>query len=69
MTSKGTSYRYPLLARSNVVDTTELLNISPIPPFLVYDGFDKDLDAAEVTERVLVVDREGGVQETTLHIQ
>ena len=39
MTSKETTYSYPLLARSNVGDKTELIQIAPIPPFLVYDGF------------------------------
>ena len=44
------TYNYPLLARSNVSDTTKLLQIAPIPQLLVYDGFNKDIDAAEVLE-------------------
>ena len=34
--------------RSNCNDTTEILQIAPIPQFLIYDGFEKDLDAEEV---------------------
>ena len=59
VTEKGTTYSYPLLVHSNVGDTTELLQISPIPSFLVYDGFEKDLNAAEVLVRVLSMDRVG----------
>ena len=69
VTAKGTAYNYPLPARSNASDTTELLQIAPIPPFLVYDGFKKDIDAAEVLERVLAMDRVSGGQDTTLHLQ
>ena len=68
-TAKVIAYSYPLLVRSNVRDTTKLLQIALIPPFLVYDGFKKDLYAAEVLERVLAMDRNGGGQEMTLHLQ
>ena len=62
MTAKGTVYSYPLLALSNASDTTKLLQIAPIPPFIIYDGFEKYLDAEEVLERVLSVDRYRGGQ-------
>ena len=55
LTAKGSTYSYPLLARTNVGGTTELLQIASIPPFLVYDGFEKDLDTSEVLEQVLAV--------------
>ena len=35
----------------------------------MYDGFEKYLDAAEFLERVLAMDRVGGVQYMTLHLQ
>ena len=66
---KGTEYNYPLLARSNISDTTKLLQIEHIPPFLVYNGFEKDLDAEEFIERILDMDRDGGGQEITLNLQ
>ena len=60
LTEKGSTYIYHLLARTNTSVTTELLQIAPIPPVLVYDGFEKDLDAVEVIEQVLSMDRGGG---------
>ena len=69
MTSKVTAYNYPLLARFNVSDTTKLLQIAPIPSFLVYDDFKKDLNAVEVIKRVLAMDRDIGGQDMNLHIQ
>ena len=56
-TAKGSTYSYPLLAHTNVGGTTELLEIAPIPPFLVYDGFEKDLNVAKVLDRVLAMGR------------
>ena len=60
LAAKGTTYIYPLLARTIDGGKTELLQIAPIPPVLVYDGFEKDLDAVEVIEQVLSMDRGGG---------
>ena len=31
------------------------MHIAPIPPYFVYDGFEQDLDAALVLERVMSV--------------
>ncbi len=50
------SYSHPLLPRNRVDETAWVLPLSPIPAFLVYDGFQGDLDAAEVYERVLSVE-------------
>ena len=55
LTSKGSGYTYPLLPRAAVTTTEELLQLAPIPAYLVYDGFENDLDAAVVLERVLSV--------------
>ena len=62
VTAKGTSYKYPLLVRSNISDRTELLQIAHIPSFLIYNGFEKDLDAAEVLERALDMESNRGGQ-------
>ena len=66
---KGKAHNYPFLVCSNVNNTTKVLQISPIPPFLLYDGFEKDLDSAEVLERILSMDRDGGGQYMNLHLQ
>ena len=55
LTTKGTGYTYPLLARIAVTTTEEMMQIAPIAPYFVYDGFDNDLDAACVLERILLV--------------
>ena len=41
LTEKGANYSHPLLARARVAETSSLMQISPIPPLLVYDGFEK----------------------------
>ena len=69
VTSKGTALNYPLLARSNASYTTKLPQIAPIPPFLIYEWFDKDIYAAEFIERVLSMNRDRGVQDKTLYLQ
>ena len=38
---------------NNVTNHADILRIAAIPTYLVYDGFNKDLDAAEVYERVM----------------
>ena len=53
LTTKGANYKYPLVAKTNVTTTKLLMQLAPIPAFLVYDGFHTNLDAAEVYERVL----------------
>ena len=53
ITRQGANYKYPLLAKSNVTTTQMLMQLAPIPAFLVYDGFHRNLDASEVYERVL----------------
>ena len=68
-TAKGLTYSYYLRSRTNVGGTTELLQIAPIPPFLVYDGFEKYLNAAELIEPILAMDSKGVGQAMTLHLQ
>ena len=39
--------------------TTQILLLAPIPVYLVYDGFENDLDAAMVYERLLTTAQTG----------
>ena len=55
ITSKRSGYSYPLLARNAVKTSGEIMQIAPSPPYFVYDGFEQDLDAALVLERVMSV--------------
>ena len=52
---KGAGYSYPLLAQNAVNTTGGIMQISPIPPYFVYDGFEQDLDAALVLGCVMSV--------------
>ena len=56
ITSKGENYNYPLVARTNVTNTENIMQLAPIPAFLIYDGFHRNLDASDVYERVLTLD-------------
>ena len=56
LTTKEAGYLYPLLQRLNVTNTDKTMKLAPIPPYYVYDGFEKDLDAACVLERIMTVD-------------
>ena len=53
VTTKGVTYTYPLVTRNAVTSIEELMKLAPIPPYLVYDSFEADLDAARVLERVM----------------
>ena len=56
ITTKGEHYTYPLLNRITVTNKESLMKLAPIPAYLVYDGFNTNLDAAEIYERVLSMD-------------
>jgi hypothetical protein len=61
LAEKGETYAWPLASRAKAVEgngdhTVKVFKIAPIPPFLIYDGIDQDLDAALVYERVLGLD-------------
>lgn len=53
LSAKGKEFAYPLLKRSAVDTQDYVYGVCPIPPYLVYDGFSKDLHAVEVYERIL----------------
>ena len=66
--AQGATYTFPLVRRSNAADTTEtVMQIAPIPSFLILDGLSMDLDAAEVLERVLSMDDTTG--EMYMHLK
>ena len=44
--------------RGNNLGTQEVAKIMPLPSFIIYDGFDKDLWAAEIYERVCHMDNQ-----------
>ena len=46
----GNTYSWPLITKANVSTTQDIMSIAPIPSFLVYDGVNKDLNAAELLE-------------------
>jgi hypothetical protein len=45
ITEKGRNFSWPLHNRDKVTNTHEIMQLAPIPPFLVYNGFEKDLNA------------------------
>ena len=55
LTTKGAGYTYPLLNRIAVMTTEDMMQIAPIPSYFVHDGFDNNLDAACILERVMSV--------------
>ena len=67
ITSKGETYTYPLLAKYNVTKSEKTMQIAPILPYLVYDGFEKDLDEALVLERIINVSATTSNMLTHLH--
>ena len=55
ITAKGEAYIYPLLEKSNITNTEQTMQVATIPPYIVYDGFENDLDAALILERIMSV--------------
>ena len=54
LTAKGENFTHPLLPRTQVTSTVDVLQVSPIPAYFVYDGFHSDLNAADIYERLLL---------------
>ena len=55
ITQKGAGCLYPLLDRNAVTMSETIMQLAPIPPYFVYDGFEQDLDTALVLERIIGV--------------
>ena len=48
-----TTLTYPILPRNQITETSTIMQLAPIPAYLVYDGFQQHLSAALVYERIL----------------
>jgi hypothetical protein len=59
LTEKGANFTWPLYTRDRIQTMGTIMQIAPLPPFLVYDGLESDLNAALVYERLLFTDTEG----------
>ena len=61
LADSGAAYGQHLILPRNIPEatTSPILLIAPIPTYLVYDGFEQDLDAAMVYERLLTTTQEG----------
>ena len=53
LTTKGENFGNFLTPPCLITTTKLLMNIAPIPAYLVYDGFEKELNAGEIYERIL----------------
>jgi hypothetical protein len=70
LTAQGATYSWPLVPRIRAYEANNkhtIMQIAPIPAFLVLDGIHQDLDAAEVLERVLSLDNHA--EETFAHLK
>ena len=53
LATKGDTFCYPLVPNTRIDESATLMKMAPIPPYFVYDGFDANLNAALVYERLL----------------
>jgi len=53
LTTKGERYTYSILPRNQVTESERMLQFAPIPAYLIYDGFETDLDTALVYEQII----------------
>ena len=53
LTTKGEKFGNHLLPPRTTNTTKNIMNIAPIPAYLIYDGFEKELNAADIYERIL----------------
>jgi hypothetical protein len=56
LSSQGRNFTYPLVPRIRVQNTKNIMQLAPIPAYLIYDGITSDVNAALVYERVLSLD-------------
>lgn len=68
LTAQGRTYTWPLVRRVNAEGNNgvEVMKLAPIPSYLVLDGITRDLDAAEVLERIESLDNTDGEMFTHL---
>ena len=53
LTDKGTTFGRYLVAPRNVNDREIIMKVAPIPTYMVYNGFAKDLHAADIYKQLL----------------
>ena len=58
-TLNGPNSQYPLLARRHITGLKQIMQVSPIPTFLVYDGLNQDLHAGLILERLMSIETTG----------
>ncbi len=63
LSTKGPTYSWPLMKTSQVTSSADIMKMAPIPAFLVYDGFDSQLDAADIYERLIFLKQNNIIQE------
>ena len=67
ITAQGRNFTWPLVRRLNATTTTvNIMKIAPIPSYLILDGITKDLNAAEILERIYGLDNTDGEMFTHL---
>jgi hypothetical protein len=59
LTEKGRDFTWPLLTKDKVTTDQLIMQLAPIPPFVVYDGFTADINAALIYERLMRIDTHG----------
>ena len=47
--------QHQVTSARHVITESEIMHIAPVPAYMVYDGFNKDLDAVMVYERIMDV--------------
>ena len=53
---KKTDYTYPLIPRTHTTNSSQVMCISPVSADMVYYGFENDLDAEIILERLFTLD-------------
>jgi hypothetical protein len=68
LTDKRQNFTWPLTKRTQSLanDRVSIMKIVPFPAFLILDGFTKDICAAELYERVMLLDNQEGQMITHL---
>ena len=56
ITEKKTDYTYPLIRRTHTTNSSQVMCISPVSADMVYYGFENDLDAEIILERLFTLD-------------
>jgi hypothetical protein len=58
-TLSGPEHQHPLLARRHITGVKPIMQLAPIPAFMVYDGINQDLHAGTIIERLMAIETNG----------